>query len=265
MSTKGTSGTLLKLIFLACSLLIIIAIKYFGLNLNSFTADKFVGKTSIYNNADISLGKDFHLNIASVLLPHSRGYGDLYSWQAAMTLDPALLKMAQDMVATAPQDIYLINDKFQNFLFRWAKVEEATEKDVYNYVAPNVYFDPRKVAFMQKISGLNFINANKESIAAAQKSWDTYFNSFIFRFLVQGPLHKIFPKSHYDFKRDILHINNTLDEIITNIQSLSSSMDSDSFRNYVNYMHNMIKSNKSSFSDPDFDKKIDAMLPITDN
>ena len=59
---------------------------------------------AISANRDATLPSTFQLNIASIMLPYSRGYGSLYSWQAAMTLDPTLLAMAQDLVATKPSD-----------------------------------------------------------------------------------------------------------------------------------------------------------------
>jgi hypothetical protein len=125
----------------------------------------FEDTTAVFNNPDASLPSDFQLSIESVLMPYSRGYGSLNSWQAAMTLDPQLLAMAQDIMATQPADFYQLNDKFQAFLFRWAGVENVTAADVYS--SGTTSFDPRKMAFMEKITGADFLIATTASINLA--------------------------------------------------------------------------------------------------
>ena len=247
----------------------IIAITFFNVTHPSID-DKYAGTNIIHNNPNPSLGKNFKISIDSLMLPKLRGYGDLYSWQVAMTLDPTLLKMAQEMTLVESKNIYLINDKFEKFLFRWARVEDATIADVYKSISPNVLFAPskiefmldaRKIAFMQKITGTDFINANKASITGAKEAWNMFFNDFLNKFLLQGPLHSIFTQSYYDFRDDTLRISSALDEVIANTQHFAISMDSDSSVSYIRYVQNIIKLNKDAFNDPDFDKKIDAMLP----
>ena len=66
----------------------------------------FDSTTSFTANPDAALPASFQLNIATLILPYSRGYGGLNSWQAAMTLDPVLLSMAQDIAATTPDAIH---------------------------------------------------------------------------------------------------------------------------------------------------------------
>ena len=85
-------------------------------------------------------------------------------------------------------------------------------------------YDPRKIAFMEKISGLNFVNGNSPAIATAKQSWELFFNEFFNRFMVQSVLHNAFPKANYDFANDKLTIGATLDEVITTIKSLAGSI-----------------------------------------
>ena len=214
---------------------------------------------SFSTNPDARLPATFKLNIDSILMPYSRGYNTLYSWQASMTLDPTLLAMAKDILKLTPKDFYLLNDKFENFLFRWAGVENVTAANVYTY-ANGTAPDPRKIAFMEKISGEDFIFANRPSSALAQKAWDVFFNEFLDRFLVQGNMAAAFPKASYDFVTDTLKIGDTLDTVIANIKTISAGMDLNSFVNYAYYAQNILKLNKSQFTDVNFDAKVNAMI-----
>jgi len=202
----------------------------------------FENTNTITTNPDASLPASFRVDIASILMPYSRGYGSLYSWQAAMTLDPALLAMAQDIIATKPADFYLINNKFQNFLFKWAGVENVKPEDIYDVRISS--FDARKMAFMEKVTGLDFLNGTKSAVALAEKAWNLFFNEFLNKFLVQGNLREIFPNAAYDFASDTLQINDTLDNVIAHIETLASSMDLSNFTNYAFYAQNILKLNK---------------------
>ena len=66
---------------------------------------------AISANRDATLPSTFQLNIDTIVLPFSRGYGNAYSWQAAMTLDPALLAMAQDISQITPANDNLVVEK----------------------------------------------------------------------------------------------------------------------------------------------------------
>jgi hypothetical protein len=62
-------------------------------------------------NRDATLPSTFQLNIETIVMPYSRGYGSLYSWQAAMTLDSTLLNMAQDISQITPANDNLAVEK----------------------------------------------------------------------------------------------------------------------------------------------------------
>ncbi|MEQ1706592.1 MAG: hypothetical protein ABL867_11575, partial [Rickettsiales bacterium] len=201
---------------------------------------------TVFTNPDFTLPSTFKLSVDSLLLPYSRGYGSLYSWQAAMTLDPTLLAMAKDLAATQPKDFYLLGEKFEAFLFRWAGVENVTAANVYthiNGVAP----DARKIAFLEKITGENFIFANITSSPPAMQAWELFFNEFLNKFLVQGTLASAFPKATYDFATDTLKFNDTLDNVIASIKAQAAGMDANSFVNYAFYAQNILKLNKGQF------------------
>jgi len=217
------------------------------------------GAPGISNNPDASLPASFQLNIESILMPYSRGYGSLYSWQAAMTLDATLLAMAKDIMATPAANFDLINAKFESFLFRWAGVENATAQSVYGAGSTTSY-DPRKVAFLEKITGLDFIYAQHGSVPLAQQAWDMFFNDFLTRFMVQGPLHDAFPNASYDFASDKLSFGGTLDEIIAGVKAHAADMDGNSFTNYAYFAETILELNKSQFTDPAFDSKVQTML-----
>ena len=65
--------------------------------------------TTAFTNPDANLPASFHLNISSVMLPYSRGYGNLYSWQAAVI--PAL-----DAGSRAANDNSDKNEEMVNYL-----------------------------------------------------------------------------------------------------------------------------------------------------
>jgi len=208
-------------------------------------------------NRDATLPSTFQLNIESIVMPYSRGYGSLYSWQAAMTLDPTLLTMAKDLAATQPKDFYLLGDKFEAFLFRWAGVQNVTSADVYDSAFGYIPFSAKKTAFMEKITGGDFFNRTQTGVPLAQQAWDMFYNYFLNKFLVQSVLHDVFPNATYDFATDKLTIGSTLDEAIAAIKA--KAIDSDSFTNYIYYAQNILKLNKDQFNDAAFDSKLDSL------
>ncbi|MEQ1705535.1 MAG: calcium-binding protein [Rickettsiales bacterium] len=211
----------------------------------------------ISNNRDATLPSTFQLNIEAIVLPYSRGYGSLYSWQAAMTLDPTLLAMAKDLATTQPKDFYLLGDKFEAFLFRWAGVQNVTSADVYDSAFGYIPFSAKKTAFMEKITGGDFFNRTQTGVPLAQQAWDMFYNYFLNKFLVQSVLHDVFPNASYDFATDKLTIGSTLDEAIAAIKA--KAINSDSFTNYIYYAENILKLNKDQFNDVAFDSKLDSL------
>ena len=81
---------------------------------------------SSISNPDEALGPDFTLNIDTLLLPYSRGYGNLNSWQVAMSLNDDLLETATELKNLKPENFYKINSLFETFLFQLAGVENVT-------------------------------------------------------------------------------------------------------------------------------------------
>ncbi|MEZ5690848.1 MAG: tandem-95 repeat protein [Rickettsiales bacterium] len=218
----------------------------------------FEGNT-IFSNPDAGLPSGFQIAIETIVLPFSRGYNTLYSWQAAMTLDTQLLAMAQDIAATPITDFHLIHDKFEDFLFRWAGVENVTAQEVYAEVVGEV-FDPRKVAFLEKLTGGDFNNPVPAAMDMARQAWDIMFDGFLSRFLVQANLADIFQNEHYDFATDSIVFADSLDEIIANAEALAPSMDASSFATYIYWTQNILNLNHDQFTDPDFDSKVTTLI-----
>ena len=218
-------------------------------------------------NPDEALGPDFTLDINTLLLPYSRGYGSLNSWQVAMTLNSELLETAQTLANLSPSNFYQINSLFETFLFQWADVENVTSSQVYES-GTSTKIDHRKVAFLEKATGLDFRVPNDAVISQAQTSWDLFYNTLLARFLTQGTFKEIFPDASYSFSTDTTSINTSLDEAITNILSLSVSLDRNSFLNYAYYSKTILQLNKYQFindsNSPEtsttFDAKVNTML-----
>ena len=213
-------------------------------------------------NPDEALGPNFTLDVNTLLLPYSRGYGSLNSWQVAMTLNSELLETAQTLANLSPTNFYQINSLFETFLFQWAGVEDFTSAQVYES-GTSTKIDHRKVAFLEKATGLDFRVPNDAVISQAQTSWDLFYNTLLTRFLTQGTFKEIFPDASYSFSTDTTSINTSLDEAITNILSLSVSLDRNSFLNYAYYSKTILQLNKDQFTsetNTSFDTKVNDML-----
>lgn len=180
------------------------------------------------------------------------------SWQIAMSEDVDLLNLSKQINNLTPNQFNQIDDLFSEFLFKWAGVENTTNAQMYN--GTNTGFDPRKMAFLEKITGLDFNYTTQNAIPLAVTAWNSFYNSLLNRFLIQGTFKEIFPNAHYDFTTDTLTINNNLDEVITNILSLSDQMDESSFLNYAYYAQNILQLNRDQFSDVNFDTKVKTAI-----
>ena len=191
----------------------------------------------------------------------------LNSWQVAMTLNSDLLETAQTLANLSPTNFYQINSLFETFLFQWADVENVTSSQVYES-GTSTKIDHRKVAFLEKATGLDFRVPNDAVISQAQTSWDLFYNTLLARFLTQGTFKEIFPDASYSFSTDTTSINTSLDEAITNILSLSVSLDRNSFLNYAYYSKTILQLNKDQFindsnspeTNATFDTKVNTML-----
>ncbi len=218
-------------------------------------------------NPDEALGPNFTLDVNTLLLPYSRGYGSLNSWQVAMTLNSELFETAQTLANLSPTNFYQINSLFETFLFQWAGVEDFTSAQVYES-GTSTKIDHRKVAFLEKATGLDFRVPNDAVISQAQTSWDLFYNTLLTRFLTQGTFKEIFPDASYSFSTDTTSINTSLDEAIANILSLSVSLDKNSFLNYAYYSKTILQLNKDQFindsnspeTNTTFDTKVNTML-----
>ena len=213
------------------------------------------GVNEFNSTDDQSSGAD--LNLQAILLPFSRGYGDLASWTEALSSDADLLVLAQELSSLAPNQFYRMEELFTDFLFKWSDVEDVTATEVYGWDYQG--FDARKAAFLEKVTSLDYNLRNTASISFAKNSWNLFYDTLLSRFLVQSVFKDIFPNAVYDFATDQIEINNTLDEVIANITALSDSLDQNSFLNYAYYSENILNLNKDQFNDSDFDAKVQNM------
>ncbi len=214
---------------------------------------------SSISNPDEALGPDFVLNIDALVLPYSRGYSSLNSWQVAMSLNSELLETAQTLNDLQPNEFYKINSLFEKFLYQWAGLENVDSTDVYTSAGGNK-ISVNKIAFLESVTSLDFRSATDAGVLQAQQSWNLFYNEFLARFLTQGTFREIFPDAAYDFATDVTKLNLTLDQAISNILSLSGDLDSNSFLNYAYYSKNILQLNRGQFTDADFDAKVNNMI-----
>ena len=224
-----------------------------------------------FNSID-DITPDTNIELEALLLPFSRGYGNLNSWTVSMSLDPELLELAKTINNLDPKDFYKIDDLFTSFLFKWANIpdnitalevygKDTAGSDILNATFLNSGFDPRKAAFLEKITSLDFtLQIRSNPMNFIEESWNLFYNSLLSRFLVQGTYKEIFPEASYNFITDEIDLNSTLDETITNIKSLNQSLDQSNFINYAYYAQNILQLNKDQFNDPQFDSKVETMI-----
>jgi hypothetical protein len=84
-----------------------------------------------YNDTDGTL-IDYNLNIDALLMPQSRGYGNLAAWHIAMSKDEDLLNIMKDITSISSGSFYAasgkenIDAKVEQFLYQWAETTDVT-------------------------------------------------------------------------------------------------------------------------------------------
>ena len=130
-----------------------------GSNVNTITAA--IGDIRIENmtlsadQVNTTFGGDVNLNFAAAALPELRGYGDLPNLSIAMSLDPDLLAIAQNIAAQSFTDIIAnfatVSGQFDQLLFTWAGVEGISPTSRGPFLD-----DARKLEFLEELLSQEF-------------------------------------------------------------------------------------------------------------
>ncbi len=166
-------------------------------------------------------GNDFEIKVEALLLPLSRGYGDLPSLHIALSLDETLLQMLTEFATLDKSQLNEIPQRLENILYRWAGVDSVDPDSVAEGNGSNI--DARKLRFVEKFSGLTWEQLGMKNIVGQfaaldiKKAWDGIFNETLTRLSVQGPLQEIFTEATYDFAADNILLNIDYQTIINRV------------------------------------------------
>ena len=142
-----------------------------------------------------------HIDLETVWLPLSRGYGNLPSLHFAMSQDPALKSMMKEFVALNPTtQMHMVYDKAEALLLRWGNVQS---------VAPGEDGNGTKRALLAKISGLDL-----RYVQNVDEGMEQFLGVMLQRLLVQGSLEKVFVNATYDFAKDDIMLRQPIADIL---------------------------------------------------
>jgi len=167
-------------------------------------------------------GNDFQVKVEALLLPLSRGYGDLPSLHIAMSKDDALLQMVKEFASLTKTQFDEIPAKLETILYRWASVDAVNPDALAEADGANI--DARKLKFVEKFAGVQWQQLGNREVAGhfasldIKKAWDGIFNEMLNRFLVQGNLQNVFTHAEYSFVQDKIILNDSYDAIISNLR-----------------------------------------------
>ncbi|MDA0967555.1 MAG: M10 family metallopeptidase C-terminal domain-containing protein [Proteobacteria bacterium] len=153
------------------------------------------------------------INIETLFLPQSRGYGNLPSWHVAMTLDPVLLQIMKDIVNISPENTTQAESLITDFLYRWAGVDGVDP------ASRGGVDDARKLEFLEEFTGTDFFSNSSGSnpLIGAWQFVNTAFNTVSEtlgnRILSQGTFGELLDSS-YDFATDEVTVDSSLTDIM---------------------------------------------------
>jgi len=172
--------------------------------------------------------REVELNPEIVGLPWVRGYGFMPDLPIAMSLDNTLLQMVKDAVAET--DLTKLKEKFEKIIFRWAGVENITDKEIgvsWAIFSGNdrehrlLHFDGGITLSYEQVGALQkFVGMTPEEVADTVRhrsglyfleAWNTMFQGLFTRFVVDaGLLEDVLP-AYYDFFTDKIIIDEDFD------------------------------------------------------
>jgi len=160
----------------------------------------------------------------ALLMPLTRGYGNLPSLHIALSQDDTLMQLVREFVSLTPDQFDEIPTLLENILYRWAGVDDVDPDSVREGNGSNV--DARKLRFVEQFSGVTWEQLGNKNIVGQfaaldiKKTWDTVFDEMMNRFSVQGPMASIFTEATYNFAADKITLNATYSDIISRITAL---------------------------------------------
>ena len=116
----------------------------------------------------------YTLNLETLILPMSRGYGNTKAWHIAMSEDSVLLQEMKDMVnLTNGVNYQNLDSKIEQFIYQWTGTNNTT--------GMRGDFDAKKLAVLEQIRGVGYLdsqgntNVQPWQVNFVQSAWDKIF------------------------------------------------------------------------------------------
>lgn len=196
-------------------------------------------------------GSEVEIDLEAIILPLSRGYGSLPSLHIAVSENPKLKELLQDLTDLKLKDFGYFAARLEYFLYEWAGVSHINPHSLDEGSYRN-NIDARKVNFIEQFTGTKWAQLGvMENIigvgaaAGAKRAWNEITSLLMGRVLVQGTLKAIFPKAIYDFKQDRMLLNSDMNEIMHNSKEyINEFNDKEILREFFIYLGNICAQHK---------------------
>ncbi|MBL0320399.1 MAG: calcium-binding protein [Alphaproteobacteria bacterium] len=162
----------------------------------------------------------------SMVLPWSRGYGTVKSFQLEATEHSEVLAKLQAVADLGISDLSQANHTISDFLYEWAGVSTVSRE------GGTEYYNPQEMAFLEKIFNYDYtvpsgngvgeqFPIGKDATAAISDSEAMVWMMLKTRLMVQGPLHDVFDHAAYDIGTDKIEFHDTLTNVLATAISLA--------------------------------------------
>jgi hypothetical protein len=214
---------------------------------------------SIYKN-------DYDLKLEAIMLPLSRGYGDVKPLHIAASEDDILLQMGLELVHLDPSKYKDIDSKVELIIYRWAGVE--------NVSGMRGLFDAKKLAAMEKFRGKKYLDkaGNSDVMTEIQAkyvndAWQSLTDLVKIKFLVQRTFRNIFAGAAYSFSTDShQYYDLTYAVILARISDYYYAIDKLYRKDFINQIGSLLKKISLDGKITDLDQdKIDNDLALIIN
>jgi len=157
---------------------------------------------SIYVGMDTSVAPA--LDLTTLFLPLSHGYGTLPALQYAMTQNSTLKTMVSDLYnLNAGTQMHEVYDRVNAIMLEWAGATNIAP------TGSDTGHNAAKTAFVNLFSD-SPVNPSLN----IDLSYARIFNMMASKLLIQGPLHSVFSSAYYDYETDDLVLNKTNEQVL---------------------------------------------------
>jgi Ca2+-binding RTX toxin-like protein len=156
------------------------------------------------------------IDLDTLFLPLSRGYGTLPSLHYAMTQDAALKGMVEDFATLGLADMDELYERIDDIILQWADAENVATN------SRGAYVNGAHLRVLERINDQTYVSAygtgnNPADVGQGPlgKAYALFANEIMERLLAQGPLQDVFANAAYDFAGDRLELNDTLANVLS--------------------------------------------------